>query len=191
MSSAEHDYQALYPPWTELIDSALSLGTATASLPLVSMLAFGYSIMQLLLLPPEVLEAPSLAQAAMVVALASSVAISAFTLAFALLEVYYINMISAASKRFGNGQRQQDLLEELDRVLSDFSGMRAYARNGTWASMLTMMLAVVGKLGQSGVSMASLLAMLLLFAGVVGVLSTVMSFRRAYRPMLTKAAFAR
>ena len=58
------DYQALYPPWTELIDSALSLGTATASLPLVSMLAFGYSIMQQLLLPAEVLEAPSLAQAA-------------------------------------------------------------------------------------------------------------------------------
>ena len=39
-------------------------------------------------------------------------------------------------------QRQQEIMEELDSQLQGFAGARATARNGTWMSMLTLMLAL-------------------------------------------------
>ena len=98
MTEYNPDYNALFPPWRELADSATSLGTATSSLPLVSMLGFGYSLMQLLFLPAEVMVDPSFAEGCMIISLAIAVAVSALTLSFSLLEVYYINMVTSACR---------------------------------------------------------------------------------------------
>ena len=186
----ETDYTALYPPWRELADSALSLGTATASLPLVTMLGFGYSLMQLLLLPPDVLSSASLAEGCMVVSLAVAVAVSALTLAYSLLEVYYINMVTSACRHMQSEQLQQEIMEDLDSKLQDFAGTRAIARNGTWLSMLTLMVALAAKLA-TGAGAVSLISTVVVLAGVVVVAGIVASFRKAYRPMLLKASFVR
>jgi hypothetical protein len=85
--------------------------------------------------------------------------------------------------------RQQEIMEELDSQLQGFAGARATARNGTWMSMLTLMLALAAKLAGSGAGAVSLISTVVILAGVVVFL--VMRFRKAYRPMLTKARFAR
>ena len=184
------DYTALYPPWRDLADSALSLGTATASLPLVTMLGFGYSLMQLLLLPPDTLSNPSLAEGCMVVSLAVAVAVSALTLAYSLLEVYYVNMVTSACRHMQDEQRQQEIMEELDSQLQDFAGLRSVARNGTWLSLLSLMLALAAKLAGSAAGAVPIISVVIL-SGVFTVLFVVRRFRQAYRPMLLKASFVR
>ena len=185
------DYTPLYPPWRDLADSALSLGTSTASLPLVSMLGFGYSLMQLLLLPPEALVSPSRAEGCMVVSLAVAVAVSALTLAYSLLEVYYINMVTSACRHTPGEQRQQEIMEELDSQLQDFAGLRSVARNGTWLSMLSLMLALAAKLAGSAAGVVPIISTVIILAAVVTVVFLVMRFRKAFRPMLMKASFVR
>ena len=208
---ASDEYQPLYPPWRGLLDSSTSLRSSTATLPLVNALCFGFSVMQLFFhlqdgyasvelpasLHPETGEAERLvsslsaARSTVVITLAASVAISAFDMAFALLEIYYVNMVEAAAKREHSEQRQQALLQEADAVLVDFTAMRALSRNGTWASLVMVMMALIGQAAEVGLNPVSIVVMLLLTASVVGVACTVVSFRRRYRPMLSKAGFVR
>ena len=44
---ASDEYQPLYPPWRGLLDSSTSLRSSPATLPLVTALCFGFSVMQL------------------------------------------------------------------------------------------------------------------------------------------------
>ena len=206
---ASDEYQPLYPPWRGLLDSSTSLRSSTATLPLVTALCFGFSVMQLFFhlqdgyasveLPAsrETGEAErrvaslSVARSTVVIALAAAVAISAFTLSFALLEIYYVSMVEAAAKREHSERRQQDLLQEADAVLVDYTAMRALSRNGTWAALLMMMMALTGQAAEAGLNPVSIVVMLLLVAGVVVVACTVVSFRRRYLPVLSNAGFLR
>ena len=211
---ASDEYQPLYPPWRGLLDSSTSLRSSTATLPLVTALCFGFSVMQLFFhlqdgyasvelpahdttLRPEThtserqVAGLSAARSTVVITLAASVAISAFNMAFALLEIYYVNMVEAAAKREHSEQRQQALLQEADAVLVDFTAMRALSRNGTWATLIMVMTALIGQAAEAGLNPVSIVIMLLLAASVVAVACTVVSFRSRYRPMLSKAGFVR
>lgn len=187
------DYRPLHPPWRGLLDSSSSLRGSTAALPNVTVLCFTSSVMQLYfhLLPDSSLQDLSAARSTVVIALAMSVVTCAFTLSYSMLEIYYIQMVEAAAKREPGEQRQQRLLEDLDAVLDDFTAMRALSRNGSWAALLMMMLALAAQAAESGFSAVSLVVVLLFAVGVIGVACTVVTFRRTYLPMLAKADFVR
>ena len=189
---ASDEYQPLYPPWRGLLDSSTALRGSTAALPLVATLCFGFSLTQLFFhLKDGYASDPSAARITVVVALAAAVAISAFTLSYALLEIYYINMVEAAAKREHSEPRQQELLQQADALLVDFTAVRALSRNGSWAALLMMMTALTGQAAESGLNPVSIVVMLLLAAGIVGVACTVVAFRRSYQPILAKAGFVR
>lgn len=101
------------------------------------------------------------------------------------------NPIPSHCRHLEDEQRQQELMEELDAQLEGFSPARALTRNGTWVSMATLMLALAAKLASSGIGAVPLLSTCVVLTGVVWVVALVLSFRKAYRPMLAKASFAR
>ena len=83
------------------------------------------------------------------------------------------------------GKRDDDLARTADQLLQHFNGMRNYARNGLWASvMLTLIATTVHSLQQFGVHVYSAVMSGILFMGVGAVPYTVLEFRKLYRPAL-------
>jgi hypothetical protein len=87
------------------------------------------------------------------------------------------------------GKRDDDLARTADQLLQHFNGMRNYARNGLWASvMFTRFATTVHSLQQYGVHVYSIVMSLILLMGVGAVPYTVIEFRKFYLPALAKFA---
>ena len=190
-----------------VLASASELGAATGQLPLVSMLAFGLPIAQIMFFTPADVNDGSIAQTIYVTALPISAALSAYPIAFSLLETYYIGLMkSVAEERKGAGEAggvaeerkgageaggvsfqvdDADFARRLSAMLDSFETMRAYARNAVWGGMTVLMFGVASKyVSMSGLTLVSAVASTSLVAGIVTVFLTVRTFRSAYWPLI-------
>ena len=172
-----------------LVQNQSELGAATAVLPLVSTLVFGFAVSALLgdnSLHPSV-----------VVLLAISASTSLWVVTFSVLESYYTKMASyAEEKAFERLQADGAKVSEegmrsyaarLEAATHRFDMMRSLARQFVWLSLILIMTAIaVDTFVRNGAGSWLSFAMLaIIVLATLSVPLTVVIFRVTYRPLLT------
>ena len=192
-----------------LVTSAKELGEATASLPVVSTLSFGFAIAELLAQngPSHPISA---AHPSVLLLLALSASCSLYTTTFSLLEFYYLTMLSASDTRsrwllsdrahaqtsdrrspapltrsktsFERGA----LAQRIDREMLRFSPWRKMARNLLWVSVMLIIAAAATQtaLEQGVESWTTVAILVVLGGGALLVPVTVMAVRLRFQPLL-------
>lgn len=126
-----------------LIRAGESLGDASATLPVVSTLTFGFAVGTLLG------HKPGDTHEAVLLLLAASACFSLWTTSFAVLEKYYLTMLEHADVRAAHNATQQpsvnrsDLAVRVDQEIAGFGRWRALARNCLWISVVLILAAIV------------------------------------------------
>ena len=174
-----------------LISSAVAVGDATAILPVVSTLVFGFAFENLLVGAGRFHRVSE-------IFLGLSASLSLYTTAFSVLEFYYVKMLTSADiyRQFMDKCQGSDpevgvkpdgetLAQHTDDLILRFSRMRLLARNALWSSIVFLLCASCSEiLTKSDVGVWAFILCCILLAGVVAVPFTVAEFRGAYRPVL-------
>ena len=172
-----------------LISSAKALGEATAILPVVTTLSFGFAA-------AELLSQDESTHPAIMILLMISAGCSLWATAFSVLEYYYVALLSYADTKSTYGKMvneldgvtisREGLARRVDTQLVRFQSMRRLARNLLWASISFIMIAIGTKTalihGTSAV--VTWVAIVICATSVVGMIVTVHIFRSAYRPIV-------
>ena len=174
-----------------LISSAVAVGDATAILPVVSTLVFGFAFENLLINAGRFHRASE-------IFLGLSVSLSLYTTAYSVLEFYYVKMLTSADiyRQFANQCQASDieaegrvegdtLAQRTDDLILRFSRMRLLARNALWSSILFLLCACCSEIfAKANVGVFAFILFGILLTGAVAVPFTVVEFRSAYRPLL-------
>ena len=170
------------------------LGAATAILPLVSTLAFGFAVSELL--------GNSRLHPSVVVLLTVSASTSLWVVTFSVLESYYTKMASYAEERAfitlqADGEKlseqgMRSYAERFDAITHRFDAMRRLARQLVWLSLILIMTAVaVDTFVRNGAgSWLSFAVLTIIVLATLSVPLTVVAFRVTYHPLLTHVSDA-
>lgn len=179
-----------------LISSAKNLGEATAVLPVVSTLSFGFAAAELLAQGAE-------AHTSVVILLAASAALSLYTTTFSVLEYYYIALLTSSDTRqyyaLATGEDEDTeaasnaaatnrdrLARQTDELVLFFRQWRKNARNALWASVILIIAASAAQtIEVRGLQSRTTIAVIvILSAGGLLVPITVYRFRTKFGPLL-------
>ena len=172
-----------------LVSSASAEGKAKSMLPVVSTLIFGLAVNL----------APTTAQP-MSFFFAVSAACSLYTTTYAVLEAYYIAMVTSGdvTARYlyladeERGEKMRDgLARKVDETLCDFEPYRRRALDAMWGSVVFLLIAYCCACApplrrDDGDRWGMWFSIPPLAAGVVFVPRTVLMFRRAFRPLVER-----
>ena len=185
-----------------LISSAVAIGDATAILPVVSMLVFGFAFENLLIGAGRFHRVSE-------IFLGLSASLSLYTTAFSVLEFYYVKMLTSADiyRQFMDKTQQgrspesrafkpfepeegvkpdgETLAQRTDDLILRFTNMRNLARNALWSSIIFLLCACCSEIfAKANVGVFAFILFGILLTGAVAVPFTVVEFRSAYRPLL-------
>ena len=171
-----------------LVSSAKNTGEATAILPVVSTLSFGFAVTKLL-------EQDEATHISVLIQIALSAIFSLYTTTYSVLEYYYIAMLTASDTKSHYADDQQHFaLEEAARdslaksmhaTLLAFEPWRREARNSLWYSVILILTSGGTQTAvEQGLSWGTGVVSVILLAGIALVPTTVLKFRRTFRPLL-------
>jgi len=174
-----------------LVSSARAVGEATAVLPVVSTLSFGFAVSQLLIaesMPPAVR-----------ILLSVSAACSTYTTTFSVLEFYYVNMLTASDQKSHyytqiteddslDAEFRDTLAQEVDEVVTQFEPWRKLARTTLWLSVVFILAAAATKTGLQTTlgDWKMMLSVVVLALGIMVVPTTVYFFRKRFTPLIQR-----
>ena len=171
-----------------LVSSAKNTGEATAILPVVSTLSFGFAVTKLL-------EQESSTHIAVLIQIALSAILSLYTTTYSVLEYYYIAMLTASdTKSLYADDEQHFALEDVARdtlakdvhaTLLAFEPWRREARNSLWYSVILILTSGgTQTVVEQGLTWGTGAVAVILLTGIALVPTTVFKFRRTFRPLL-------
>ena len=174
----------------DAINGMADVAAATSALPMVAAISLGFSVSVLLDPEREQFDDNPLTSLE-TVALTAACALSVYTIAFSLLEFYYIHLVAGAANLEDANERPngQALAAQLVDAIEDFNGPRARARQMMWHSLTALLLAVSCDLAKSATAWiddpivlgGATACLLILLASVVSLWTTVYAFRSRYR----------
>ena len=172
-----------------LVQHATMVGDATAVLPIISTLSFGYSVAGLL---EQHRDEHKSALAQLLLALSAVLAL--YTTTFSVLEAYYIKMLGSADvfAEYVNAMPSLTVADDRDalgravnELVEQSETRRHLARNALWLSVVLLLAACgVQSVSVTGVSVLTVALVAVLLVGIVAVPSTVYFFRSRYTPVL-------
>ena len=166
-----------------LLSSAMNVGQATAVLPVVSTLSFGFAATVLL-------SQSAAAHASVLILLALSASLSMYTTTYSVLEYYYLVMLTASDTKAQAEDaamaKRDGLALETDAVILQFEPWRAWARNSLWGSVILILAAgAMQTIEERGVrEWSTIVVVVILFTGAVLIPVTVKKFRYTFGPLL-------
>jgi hypothetical protein len=173
-----------------LVVSAKAIGEATAVLPVVSTLVFGFAITELL-----DAEAQAAAHPVVLLLLTLSACFSLYTTTFSILEFYYVTMIHAFDSKAAHGNRayqmktdRENLSFQVDAAIHVHTRrMRKHARDCLWYSVTCLVAATgVQTVAVHGWTWYSIPVVVIGVAGVLVVPWMVFTFRGLYLPLVAE-----
>ena len=121
-----------------LLSSAMNVGQATAVLPVVSTLSFGFAATVLL-------SQSAAAHASVLILLALSASLSMYTTTYSVLEYYYLVMLTASDTKVQAEDaamaKRDGLALKTDATMRQFEPWRAWARNSLWGGVILILAA--------------------------------------------------
>ena len=169
-----------------LVSSAKNVGEATAILPVVSTLSFGFAAAELL--------AQTAAHASVLVLLALSASLSLYTTTYSVLEYYYLAMLTASDTKVQVSMQTESveiakrdgLAKKTDHAMRLFEPWRRLARDSLWGSVILILAAGAAQtIEQRGIhEWSTIVVIVILFTGAVVIPVTVYKFRRTFAPLL-------
>ena len=166
-----------------LLSSAKNVGEATAVLPVVSTLAFGFAA-------AELLSQSAAAHASVLILLALSASLSMYTTTYSVLEYYYMSMLTASDTKVQTEDaavaKRDELALKTDAAMRLFVPWRRLARNSLWWSATFILAAgAVQTIEERGVrEWSTIVVIVILFTGAMLIPVTVQKFRHTFRPLL-------
>ena len=167
-------------------EAAVHVSTADGLFPVVSSLTLSVGFTRLWVLTEPLLKGTALLQVdkLALVLLSFSCALSAYATTYSLLARYYAELSLAVTSQ----QDKAAVLAAMSRPI--FVKMRRFARNALWASLLCLLAPLACRVASLSAyrlaPTASCVSAVVLVGGMVGIVATVGTFRRAYVPLLAK-----
>ena len=175
----------------ELIQAEKDLGEATALLPLVSTLTFGFAVSRLL----ASTSGQSEVRPAVLLMLTVSACCDLWVISFSVLESYYTKMVAyyediamkqcALLNQSLDATRSRALATRMARAVETIKWMRDMARNLIWVSLILLTFACATQIAlEHGARWFSIVIVALVMLAAFSVPLTVMHFRRTFRPII-------
>ena len=167
-------------------EAAVHVSTADGLFPVVSSLTLSVGFTRLWVLTEPLLKGTALlpVDKLALVLLSFSCALSAYATTYSLLARYYAELSLAVTSQ----QDKAAVLAAMSRPI--FVEMRRFARNALWASLLLLIAPVFCRIASLSACRlaptACIVSAVVLGVGMVGIVATVRTFRRAYVPLLAK-----